>query len=460
MPGSVQPAYTVFIALAGGQAPVLWQRDLGRATARLEALRRASAWLTTLAAVRPRLQDDPLLGRRLAELTNRVAQPTGSRPETDRIRRPRPAWSERPPARGPSIPPEDKASPAPSQSGIPKASAATARQSSQAPGEQPSRRWALPPLRLEAQASRAFLGPLAGEAASATGPDRFRDRQTRGLPQPRTRVSPPVAHDRAAQRNWLRGLARRVERSLLQNGPYLHLRSQPASPEQPELARGPSLTDPWAAPLGGQPASADLLARLAGTSVSDSYGSGRTAQPQQASHRPSLRRSTERPFAAAAGETQPWSRTGLAPSDDLVQWPGASVPVGDSHGFGRADQPQAASQQPSFSRSVQQSIAAAAGATPTEDTPGDVLATEASAKKRDGGGFAPPAGIAPPRMGASLPPLLAPQSVHEPPPTIATDAIRRGGRQEAAMAEDDLSMLAAKIKRILEEEARRYGIDV
>ena len=31
---------------------------------------------------------------------------------------------------------------------------------------------------------------------------------------------------------------------------------------------------------------------------------------------------------------------------------------------------------------------------------------------------------------------------------------------EAAAPEDDLGVLAAKIKRILDEEARRYGIDV
>jgi hypothetical protein len=36
-------------------------------------------------------------------------------------------------------------------------------------------------------------------------------------------------------------------------------------------------------------------------------------------------------------------------------------------------------------------------------------------------------------------------------------------RQEmpsGALPEDDLEVLAAKIKRILDEEARRYGIDV
>jgi hypothetical protein len=46
-------------------------------------------------------------------------------------------------------------------------------------------------------------------------------------------------------------------------------------------------------------------------------------------------------------------------------------------------------------------------------------------------------------------------------PPVAAAIARQGARQEEATAgDDDLSVLAARIKRVLDEEARRHGIDV
>jgi hypothetical protein len=42
---------------------------------------------------------------------------------------------------------------------------------------------------------------------------------------------------------------------------------------------------------------------------------------------------------------------------------------------------------------------------------------------------------------------------------VATMAVVAGAREEMEVHED-LDVLAARIKRILDEEARRYGIDV
>jgi hypothetical protein len=51
--------------------------------------------------------------------------------------------------------------------------------------------------------------------------------------------------------------------------------------------------------------------------------------------------------------------------------------------------------------------------------------------------------------------------VNGPAPPVATTTARQGARQEEATAADDNhDVLAAKIKRILDEEARRHGIDV
>ncbi len=60
-----------------------------------------------------------------------------------------------------------------------------------------------------------------------------------------------------------------------------------------------------------------------------------------------------------------------------------------------------------------------------------------------------------------LPPLLPPQWTGAPDPPVAAATIRYGARREEAEArEADLSHMAAKLKQILDEEARRHGINV
>jgi hypothetical protein len=76
-----------------------------------------------------------------------------------------------------------------------------------------------------------------------------------------------------------------------------------------------------------------------------------------------------------------------------------------------------------------------------------------------GGESESPFRIAPPAVATSLPPLVSPQ-VADKPPSPAAILLGAARNEEAAATEDDLSALAAKIKRILDEEARRHGIDV
>ena len=68
--------------------------------------------------------------------------------------------------------------------------------------------------------------------------------------------------------------------------------------------------------------------------------------------------------------------------------------------------------------------------------------------------------IAPPGAAPSLPHMLPPQGSYESAPGLAAIITRQRVRQEAATSEDDLAGLAENIKRILDEEARRHGIDV
>ncbi len=68
--------------------------------------------------------------------------------------------------------------------------------------------------------------------------------------------------------------------------------------------------------------------------------------------------------------------------------------------------------------------------------------------------------FAPPPVATSLPPVIPPQTLLTPVAPIAAASARQGSRTEAMLAEDDLDALAAKIKFILDEQARRHGIDV
>lgn len=68
--------------------------------------------------------------------------------------------------------------------------------------------------------------------------------------------------------------------------------------------------------------------------------------------------------------------------------------------------------------------------------------------------------IIPPNVTPSLPDLLPRQRTGAPPLPVAAATARRGAREEVMMATDDLDVLAAKIKQILDEQARRHGIDV
>ena len=69
--------------------------------------------------------------------------------------------------------------------------------------------------------------------------------------------------------------------------------------------------------------------------------------------------------------------------------------------------------------------------------------------------------FAPPSLTPSLPQLLPAVGPGAGTSPIAADAARYSAwRDEVNAQEKDLSLLAAQVKRILDEEARRHGIDV
>jgi hypothetical protein len=67
---------------------------------------------------------------------------------------------------------------------------------------------------------------------------------------------------------------------------------------------------------------------------------------------------------------------------------------------------------------------------------------------------------APPTVNPPLPTSFSAQLMGASALPIAAEIARRDARAEAGIAEEDLDLLAEKIKRILDDEARRHGIDV
>ncbi len=68
--------------------------------------------------------------------------------------------------------------------------------------------------------------------------------------------------------------------------------------------------------------------------------------------------------------------------------------------------------------------------------------------------------VMPPQAAPNLPNLGPPRQVWEPIPPLATGMIRQKVRAAQDTTGADLQELATQVKRILDEEARRYGIDV
>jgi hypothetical protein len=68
--------------------------------------------------------------------------------------------------------------------------------------------------------------------------------------------------------------------------------------------------------------------------------------------------------------------------------------------------------------------------------------------------------FAPPQLADTLPPLRPPAGPGLAAMPTASAAARRSAQREAEAAEDDLDELAGKLRKLLEEEARRHGIDV
>lgn len=402
----------VMSALQLGQAPAYWARDLARLNAPLKALPRACAWVAGFAAANYRLLDQPLLGSCLAQLlagdnrSGKAAMPVA------RSTRPR---------QGESVHPAPKrrfsndlfASPdeTPLRPRIsPLRGAAESR-------EKKMRMTGVPRF-----ADTAQLHRLAGTMTMPAGKNpsgkwheplwaprrklhRFQDADRRIRP------------DIFALDGWRERLASRAIAVLRRSAPSRMPPWELPSPTTSEGTVAPPL-QPWGASLSGPRVGAEVLAGIVQDARNQIAATKRGREDVSAQARPG--KSFQEPAAAAGGavaEPAPFRRFVQDRNRDLT-----------GHG---------------------------GGSNADHGTPGEAPTSQA----RLGNG-ATDIGTAPDAPRTYRDALSFLRKAKGPVPAIAAETARQPMLTESAAAANDPDRLAAMIKDILDEQARRHGIDV
>ena len=397
-----------------GQAPTCWQKQIGRTASRVHMVASACAWLEKLAITRPQLRTTPLLGRCLEAVANQEPPVVAEVPV---------AASK--PSRAPTTTPVQKASPA-----SPSTSSEVGRRRWQgaAPHDRTQPR---PALTGPKRADRTLLHRLAGQAVAQRQPPKS---APVALP-PTAKVQPVPAFEPAqAKASLSEQVTQRAARRLRgQSNKMLPTQTVWASSNDETAhsltAKVAWLAQQWAQPLHGPRAAAAQL----------HYWAQR--QPQ-----------------GEAPQSAP-KRTSAANPAALAEPTNARAPIPDvapNRSADRLGAPSAEAAPPNRDPGVNAQF-------------GSTLANQKTAAERTGPFNAPSAEdmdltdgaplVAPPQIAQKLPKLTAPHSPDLAPTPIAAATARQGALSNL-LSDDDLSGLAANIKRILDAEARRYGIDV
>ncbi len=432
------------LGLAAGRTPACWRSELTRQASQTGSLRRACDWVGPLAKVSARLLDKPLFGNCLAELVEAADAIDGDSARQTQPRRASKSLAA-PTSTGKSNGPRRRQA----------RTGGSAECSTEATGQD-----AVPPHRapqvcaaevtaLPHRASRELLelcvekqdlvnrrSPAAAcDSSNAAKPrshsftqskiEREDDaplqriagrRKTEAISQlskpyatrrdsfatVNGRNSNLVAYSASGPEEFAQRIARRAINKLR--------RLQP--PPNGETQESGLLARQWSTTLDGTTAPAGLLKRIA-TGEQETVKAGERRQsPQAASQSPYA--ATRKPVKSPAIEER---QTRSSPSDEQDQAP-SPEPFDDLSSHARRN---TADSRPGAER------------------------------------------IAPPALAPSLPALSpltpAPQPAASGVLPLASDLARQGAREEATPTED-LDALAARIKFILDEQARRHGIDV
>lgn len=429
-------------ALRCGRAPAQWARDLSRRTERLAMMRRACGWVGELAKVRLRLRAGPLLGRCLADMTGEAprppsvvaAQPLGGPKQF--------AGPELAPKGGPQDVAALTASPRPSQ---PVREPTPRLPNSLRVAERSQSAYRSKTVReLQRRAEVSLLRRVAGLHGDDPGGEAS-SRESLQAPRrsPHTLITPSL-DERMKRREWRDLMAQRAAGLLLRDGAGA---TQATSSDMERQIVSLALTEQWLMPPGGAQAPAETLARLANV-----------AQPLDAATGRAMERAKRQP------QTIPRS------SPHLSEFPGRpDAAVGRERAFADPPSPNFASRHlentgpPELAEGFRLDDAPWHGAAPgrTADTTFPTVADPRRLARSREDGWLLPTNIAPPTLTPSLPPLRPPRASETAPLPVAAATAHQGARQEEVMAQEkDLSLLAAQLKRILNDEARRHGIDV
>lgn len=424
--------------LRGGQTPVCWRKDLSQKTASITAMRRACNWVGEIAAISPKLCDGSLFGDCLADLTRPADTSPQPEPEPARPPRKRLVKTEETARAVPQKPEKGSYPSLPSRSKSDCDAPAKSRRRSFQPGEVCP---AQSVTRVQPEADRSLLCRLAGDQDVVdTANQRSGEKSRRG-----SNTTQPVSADKMkSHRDLLCHLAERAGKSLNRSdfrsefrfqAEGLGSRNRPPEGGTPNFSPANVLADQWALPLNGQSVSSQSLNALANERAIRYVGTD------------------DNPARHHVGESRL--------SSSSLTAPGGAESGGESwrRDYEGSGEGAAARSHSSIARRTIQ--------TPKSVTNGDdadwPLADQAS--NEQGGheetGQWPPAQIVPPSLTPTLPALLPSQLLGATSQPVATAVSRIGARREETEGKpDDLSELAEKIQRILNEEARRHGISV
>jgi hypothetical protein len=404
--------------LKAGQAPACWKKQVERSAQRNMRLHQFCAWAEKVAATRPRLQEKPIFGECLAELVlpgqrGEAGEAPPAKPTADDI-----AWPWK----------RNTASKTGAATGLHRRTEqATAKPSVRtmrgAGSVQPAAAHMAPLQKTIVQAatlkkaSRALLARLGGGTSLADRQTASTARRT-GVQAYRRRQPLPGQH---TSLNWYGVAQTRIQQILdLARDDRSTQATTGLALEQPPGGGSSEMTS-WQIDLHGPAAAIDLLERLAGVASPEVLSPGDAARPGGSPRRPAAESLTRIPAS-------PKDLPGRIPGGRLIN-----------------DTAQAAVASPRV--------------TASEFTPMNPPVAAAIAPPRvTGSEFTP---LAPPGATVSFPALSPPLKPYDPTLPAASATLQYGARREAVDAmPEDLDVLAAKIKRILDDEARRHGIDV
>lgn len=427
--------------LSGGRGPACWTRELGSLMARVRQVEWACSKSLGDEIKPPRLTDGQPFDLCADALMSACARPeTDDSPTPAPIRAPEDIAPTKPPRvehkpyqpQAPKLPRRDRvAQPA---GGEDEAEPQHGKRERQArPDWQPET--ICPPEEVTAlppHADFASLCQWAGEeiqvpARTATyQPEEPRRPDLPPMPEPESQAPRERLHD------WFEDVACRAEQRV----------EQTAAHEFQALERG-TLQTAWAEPLAEPGATLDVIER-ARDGLKRNSATPATTSPRPAQHERLKQLSGQPELEAETAETM---RT-----QDMMP-----LPTSDRQPLGDVAQRDAldALEPPYRADMIRPDRQPPALQSPFGPLVGPL---------RTGGPDRPPAAtpqVTPPGRASLMPSLETPRTVDAPIPPVATLTSWQGARDEAEPTEaDDLYKLAEKIRRILEEDARRHGIDV